>query len=65
MKAEPTEWKLSGWEEHGKLRREISREMTFVERLHWLENATRSGRLLRDAPTVAAPEFARRKAPVS
>ncbi len=60
--SESTGWKSGGWGDHAKLRRELSREMTFAERLRWLEGATRSGRILRDAPVVPPPAFARRKA---
>lgn len=61
MNPTPDNWTVAGWEEHGKLRREIARSMSFGERLRWLEQATRSGRILRDAPTVQPPSFAKRK----
>lgn len=56
------DWTCSGWEDHAVLRREISRGMSFAERLRWLEGAARSGRLLRDAKVVVPPAFARRSA---
>jgi hypothetical protein len=55
-------WTTAGWADHAKLRRELARGMSFAERLRWLEGATRTGRILRDAPVVRAPAFARRKA---
>lgn len=56
-----TGWAAAGWADHPKLRRELAREMSFAERLRWLEGATRTGRVLRDAPVVQPPAFARRK----
>ncbi len=55
------DWVSSGWDDHAKLRREISQTMSFAERLRWLEGAMRSGRLLRDALVVPPPAFARRR----
>lgn len=54
-------WTTAGWADHAKLRRELARGMSFADRLRWLEAATRSGRILRDAPVVRPPAFARRK----
>lgn len=53
-------WKCEGWADHAKLRRELAQRMSFAERLRWLEAATRSGRLLRDARVVEPPAFAKR-----
>jgi hypothetical protein len=53
-------WSCEGWADHGKLRRELTREMSFAERLRWLENATRGGRMLQAAKVVGPPAFARR-----
>jgi hypothetical protein len=58
-----TEWSCAGWSEHGVLRREIARTMSFADRLKWLERANRSARLLRAAPVVEPPAFARRGKP--
>lgn len=55
-------WQCEGWADHGKLRRELTREMSFAERLRWLENATRSARMLQAAKVVRPPAFARRPA---
>jgi hypothetical protein len=54
------EWSCAGWSEHGVLRREIARTMSFADRLKWLESANRSARLLQAAPVVEPPPFARR-----
>jgi hypothetical protein len=64
MKSNPKneQWKCEGWADHANLRRELAQSMSFAERLRWLEGATRSGRLLRDARVVEAPAFARRPA---
>ena len=56
------DWTTAGWGDHAKLRRELAREMSFADRLRWLENATRSGRILREAPVVEPPAFAKRLA---
>ena len=53
-------WQCEGWADHGKLRRELTREMSFAERLRWLEHATRCGRMLQAAKVVRPPAFARR-----
>ncbi|NDC74055.1 hypothetical protein EBZ70_01905 [bacterium] len=57
------EWSCAGWSEHGVLRREIARTMSFADRLKWLESANRAARLLRAAPVVEPPPFARRDKP--
>jgi hypothetical protein len=57
-----TGWTTAGWADHAKSRCELARDMSFADRLRWLEAATRSGRILRDAPVVPPPAFARRKA---
>jgi hypothetical protein len=64
MKSDPKneQWKCAGWDDHANLRREIAKGMSFAERLRWLEGASRSGRLLRDARVVEPPAFARRAA---
>jgi len=61
MKSETTKetWSCEGWSEHAKLRRELTAEMSFSDRLRWLEGATQSGRFLRDAKVVRPPAFAR------
>ncbi|MEN9842148.1 MAG: hypothetical protein RL376_1948 [Verrucomicrobiota bacterium] len=55
------EWTCGGWSDHEKLRRELAQGMSFPERLRWLEGATKTGRLLRDARVVEPPAFARLK----
>jgi hypothetical protein len=65
MKPEPSasDWKCDGWNEPAKTRRELDAQMTFRERLIWLEQMTAFARKLQNAPKTTPPAFAQRGVP--
>ncbi len=48
-------WKCGGWDDAVESRRELTRAMSFRERMLWLERVTTFARRLEASPTVAGP----------
>jgi len=50
------DWMCGGWDEAAESRRELTRSMSFRERMLWLERMTKFARRLEESPIVAPPD---------